>query len=184
MDNSSPGHPQKDAGSPYSGEPVFLAVGRLRKAHGVHGEIQMDVLTDFPERLKKGVTLYVGQEHQPVRVRKVRQMDQLLLIAFEGYITPEKAGELRNQIVYVNANNLPPLGEDEYYHHQLLGIRVIDEKGETLGTLNEILETGANDVYVIRRESGPELLLPAIEETILSIDLEKGEMKVHVLPGL
>jgi 16S rRNA processing protein RimM len=184
MKNTDLNQSQDNTGLPSSGEPVFLAVGRLRKAHGVQGEMQMDVLTDFPERLKKGQTLYAGDEHKPLRVCKVRSMNQVLLIAFEGYSTPEQVAELRNQIVYVNASTLPPLGEDEYYHHQLLGIRVIDETGENLGILTDILETGANDVYVIQRQSGPDLLLPAIEETILSIDLEKGEMKVHLLPGL
>lgn len=172
------------AGSPSSGEPVFLAVGRLRRAHGVRGEMQMEVLTDFPERLKPGLTLYAGEERRPVRVRRVRWQDRAILIAFEECQTPEQAAGLRNQILYVPASDLPPLEEDEYYHHQVLGLRVVDEAGHFLGTLAEILETGVNDVYVIRPERGQDILLPAIEETILEVNLAAGEMRVHLLPGL
>jgi 16S rRNA processing protein RimM len=169
---------------------VFLAVGRLRRAHGVRGEIQMDVLTDFPERIQPGASLYAGPEHTPLKVRAVRWHSAVMLIAFAGVNTPEQAAPLRNQIVFVPAGGLPPLGEDEYYHHQILGLRVIDEGGRLLGSVSTILETGANDVYVIRPEMGAagrparEILLPATEETILAVDLEKGELKVHLLPGL
>jgi 16S rRNA processing protein RimM len=176
--------PNHTAGSRPSSEPVFLAVGRLRRTHGVHGEMQMDVLTDFPERLKPGATLYAGPQHTPLRVLSVRPHDQAMLIAFEGVRTPEEAAGLRNQILYVPARDLPPLEEDEYYHHQVLGLRVVDESGLPLGKLVEILETGANDVYIIRPDIGPELLLPAIQETILKVDLQAGEMRVHLLPGL
>jgi 16S rRNA processing protein RimM len=179
-----PPEPQHPTGSPSSGEPVFLAVGRLRRAHGVNGEIQMDVLTDFPERLKPGITLYAGDDHRQVKVRRVRWHGQALLIAFEEYHTPEQAAELRNQILYVSSRDLPPLEEDEYYHPQVIGLRVIDEAGRLLGRLVEILETGANDVYVIRPERGQDILLPAIDETILAVDLETGEIRVHLLPGL
>jgi 16S rRNA processing protein RimM len=102
----------------------------------------------------------------------------------EPYNDPESAGELRNQMVYVRADDRPPLPEGEYYHHQLLGLDVVSEQGEYLGHLTQILGTGANDVYVIRPESGPELLLPAIESVVLDIDITHGEMKVRLLPGL
>jgi 16S rRNA processing protein RimM len=171
------------AGSP-TGEPVFLAVGKLRRPHGVHGEIIMDVLTDFPERLKPGKKLVVGAQHLPLQIRSVRGHDQALLISFMGYDTPEQAGELRNQILYSTTAEQPPLEEGEYYHHELIGLKVFDEQDVLLGELAEILETGANDVYVVRPELGPEILIPAIEEVVLEVNLEKKAMRVHVLPGL
>lgn len=161
-----------------------MAVGKLRRPHGVHGEIIMDVLTDFPERLKPGRKMLVGDRRLPVQIRSVRGHDQALLIAFKGYDTPEQAGELRNQILYATAADQPPLEEGEYYHHQLIGLTVFDEQGNLLGELAEIMETGANDVYVVRPESGHEILLPAIDEVILEINLEKKSMSVHLLPGL
>lgn len=176
---------QEDAaGSPPTGEPVFLAVGKLRRPHGVHGEIIMDVLTDFPERLKPGKKMLVGAQHTPVQIRSLRGHDQALLIAFEGYDTPEQAGNFRNQILYSTVSEQPPLEEGEFYHHELIGMQVYDEQGVKLGELAEIMETGANDVYVLRPEIGPEILLPAIDDVILEIDLEKKVMRVHVLPGL
>jgi 16S rRNA processing protein RimM len=173
------------SGSPSDGEPVFLVVGKLRRPHGLRGEILMEVITDFPERLKRGLEIFVGEEHRPLRIDSLRKNDQTILIAFEGFPTPEAVGEFRNQYVYVRAEDRPPLPEGEYYHHQLIGLRVVSEEGQALGTLTYIMDmAGANDVYVITPEHGPEILLPALTETILEVDLERGEMKVHLLPGL
>jgi len=172
------------SGSPKNGEPVFLVVGKLRRPHGVHGEMLMHVLSDFPERIQPGVVLYLGSERQPIVLESVRQHAQGLLVAFEGRRTPEELGEFRNQFAYVHADDRPPLPEGEYYHHQILGLRVIDEDQRLLGKVDKILENAANDVYVVRSEQGGEILLPAIDTVILDIDLENGEMHVHLLPGL
>ncbi|RPI30928.1 MAG: 16S rRNA processing protein RimM [Chloroflexota bacterium] len=166
------------------GKPSFLAVGRLRRPHGVRGEIMMDVLTDFPERLEPGVEVFVGPEHIPQRLKSLREHGMGLLVSFEDYHNPEEVGKLRNQIVYVSAANRPPLPEGEYYHHEVLGLRVVDETGDYLGTLTEIMETGANDVYIVQPDHGPEILIPVIEETVLDIDLQSGVIQLRVLPGL
>lgn len=175
---------QKPAGSPSTGEPLFLVVGKLRHAHGLHGEILMEVITDFPERIRQGKTLYIGEGHQPLIVDSRRVHAGNLLLAFDGIDTPEGIGEFRNQWVYVQASDRPPLADGEYYHHQLLGLKVVSEDGSELGQLCDILETGANDVYIVRSESGKELLLPAIESVVLEINLEENTMRVHILPGL
>jgi 16S rRNA processing protein RimM len=176
--------PSGNAGSQQKSEPVFLAVGKLRRPHGLHGEIIMDVLTDFPERLQRGVILYVGPEHRPLRLRSHRRHSNALLVAFEGYDTPEQAGELRNQLAYVTAADRPTLPEGEYYHHQLIGLKVVSEQGKVLGKVTEILATGANDVYVVRAEIGPEILIPAADEFVRAVDLERGELQVRLAPGL
>jgi len=176
--------PSGDAGSPQGGEPVFLAVGKLRRPHGLHGEIIMDVLTDFPERLHPGITLYVGPEYQPLRLRSRRWHAAALLVTFEGYDTPEQAGEYRNQMAYVTTADRPPLPEGEYYHHQLIGLKVISEQGELLGKVTEILATGANDVYVVRGEIGAEILIPAVDEFVQAVDLDRGELRVRMAAGL
>lgn len=172
------------AGSPDSGEPVFLVVGKLRKPHGLRGELRMEVITDFPERLVAGEQVYVSENHLQLRIRSVRWHDQYLLIAFEGYSEPEAVSSFRNQWVFVRGDDRPPLPDGEYYHHQLLGLQVVSDEGENLGTLIQILETGANDVYIIQPISGPELLIPATSEVILKVDLDAGSMRVHLLPGL
>lgn len=172
------------AGSSREGEPAFLAVGRLRKPHGLRGDIRMEVLTDFPERLEKGMQLYVGEEYQPMKLRSLKLQDTFVLVSFEGYDTPEQAAELRSKLVYVTSADRPSLEEGEYYHHQLIGLETVTEDGRVLGTVAEILETGANDVLVVRPVSGPEILLPMLDEVVLDVDLEAGRMVVKPLPGL
>jgi 16S rRNA processing protein RimM len=166
-------------GSPSPGESVYLAVGKLRRPHGIQGEVLMDILTDFPERLHVGKTLYAGDEHEPLRIAGVRGHDREKIMRFVGFQTPEEVGRLRNMVVYVKADSLPDLPAGEFYHHQLLGLAVVAEDGEKLGVLDHIIETGANDVYVVKTPEGKELLLPAIEEVVLRVDLEKGEVVVH-----
>jgi 16S rRNA processing protein RimM len=181
---SRPSENRESAGSSDRDEPVFLAVGRLRRSHGIRGEILMDLLTDFPERLKKGVEVFVGPEHRPLSLRSIRQHSKGLLVAFEGITTPEQAGELRNQLVTVRTSDRPALPQGEYYHHEILGLRAVTEEGELLGVVTEILETGAHDVYIVKTDSGREILLPGSQEVVPEIDLQRGELRVRLLPGL
>ena len=167
------------SGSPTPGGSTYLVVGKLRKAHGVRGEITMEVLTDFPERLRPRRQVFVGEEHRPLRITSVRWKDQLMLIAFDQYDDCDKVNVFRNQLVYTQAEKLPDLQKGEYYFHQLLGLLVKDESGNNLGRLDEILETGANDVYVVKNDEGGEFLLPVIDEVILQVKLEEGEIIVR-----
>ncbi len=167
-----------------SGQSLYLVVGKLRRPHGVRGEMLMEVITDFPERLNPGVSVFVGPDHLPLQVRSRRWHRKDLLIAFEGYDTPEEVGVFRNLYVHVRAEDCPLLPDGEYYHHQLLGMRVIDEQGNLLGVVHEILNTGANDVFVVHSSEFGEILLPYTDDVVVDIRLERGEMLVHLLPGL
>ena len=173
-----------EAGSPKVGEPEYLVVGFLRRPHGVKGEILMDVHTDFPERLKTGMTLFVGDEYQPMVIASRRPHAAGMLVRFRGVKAPEAAGQYRNTRVYVLTADRPELPEGEYYHHQLIGLNVVTDEGRDLGLLVDILETGANDVYVVRDAVGNELLLPAIPLVILEVGLADRQMRVHLLDGL
>lgn len=185
MKTTSPDAPQEPrSGSPPHGEPVFLAIGRLLRPHGVRGEILMQVLTDFPERLQPGVRVFLGEERRPIRILQLRPHGKRMILSLEGFTDRERVGELRNQVVTVRADDRPALPEGEYYHHELLGIRVVSEQGEDYGELVEIITTGANDVYVVRSPDRADLLFPAIESVILAVNLERGEMEVRPLPGL
>lgn len=166
-------------GSPVTGEPVFLAVGLFRRTHGIKGEIILDVITDFPERLKRNKTIYVGEQHEPMRISAVRNHGRNLLLMVEGYDTIEAVGKLRNRMVYSRADELPRLPKGQYYHHELFGIAVVTQDGRALGTLTDIIETGANDVYVVTAEDGAETLLPVIESVILDVDTDKKVMIVN-----
>jgi 16S rRNA processing protein RimM len=172
-------HRKERTGSPAPGEPVYLAVGKLRRPHGIKGEILMDVLTDFPERLKPGEAVYVGEEHQLLTLRSLRTNDQTLLVSFENIDDSDAAGTLRNTIVWVRSDRLPSLPEGEYYFHQLIGLQVVREDGQAIGKLVEIIETGANDVYLVRAEDGVETLIPAIPEVIVEVDLQRHLLRIN-----
>jgi len=174
---------QQPSGSP-AGEPVHLVIGFLRRPHGVRGEIIMDLHTDFPERIKSGRKVLIGEKHQPLTLDTVRPRADGLLVSFRGVDTPEDAGKFRNQWVYVKAAQVPPLPEGQHYQYELIDLDVVDENGAPLGKLAEILETGANDVYVVRDDSGREILLPAIPSVILDLDMDRRLLKVHLLEGL
>jgi 16S rRNA processing protein RimM len=107
-----------------------------------------------------------------------------LLVRLRGVDTPEEVGKYRNQWVYVKASDVPPLPEGKHYQYEMIDLDVVDENGNPLGRLVEILETGANDVYVVRDDSGKEILLPAIPSVILNVDMTQRTMKVHLLEGL
>ncbi len=166
-------------GSPTPGEPVFVLVGQLRRPHGVKGEILMEILTDFPQRLKAGMTVFIGENQQAYQITHRRAVAKGLLLTFSGFLDCDQVAVLTNKLVYVPVSTLPPLPEGEYYHHQLIGLAVIDETGAGLGRLSEIIETGSNDVYVAQSANGEELLLPALPDVILSINLEEGTMLVR-----
>jgi 16S rRNA processing protein RimM len=172
-------------GSPSVGEPgLYLAVGTLRRSHGIRGDLLLDVLTDFPERLKPGTTIYVGEKKQPLKITRRRPHNDGLLLGFEGIVNTEQTIRYRAQTVFVLAEDRPSLPEGEYYHHQIIGLNVIDESGVALGIITEIIETGANDVYVVKNEVGREILLPAIIQVLLDVNLDTKTMHVHLLEGL
>jgi 16S rRNA processing protein RimM len=179
-----PGHADKPAGSPAAGEPAFLAVGKIRRPHGVTGDVLVEIYTDFPERLQAKAKVYAGEKHFPLTIKRQRHHNDGALLNFDGFSTPEQAGRFRNQILYITTEEAAELPDGEYFYHELLGLNVNDETGEPLGEVTEIMQTGANDVYVIKNDAGRELLLPAISEVILEVDLASKSMKVHLLPGL
>ena len=173
------------SGSPSTGEPEYLLVGSLRRPHGVRGEMVMEVLTDFPERLKPETKVFVGPSRNPVVIEGTRIHGEGLLIKFEGVGTPEEAGRYRNQPVYVTAADRPPLPDGQFYEHQVIGFSVVeDESNELIGTLSGIMRTGANDVYVVARPDGSEVLLPVIASVVLKLDVGTRTVRVHLLPGL
>lgn len=173
-------------GSPSAGEPVYLAVGTLRHSHGIHGDILLNLMTDFPERLKPGTSLFVGEKKQMLKITRRRPHNDGIILGFDGISNAEQTAKYRAQTVYVKAEDRPALPEGEYYHHQIIGLTVLDESGVSLGVIAEIIETGANDVYVVQNADHPprEILIPAIKQVLLEVNLEAKTMRVHLLPGL
>jgi 16S rRNA processing protein RimM len=173
-----------NSGSPSPGEPEYLVVGVLRRPHGLKGELIMEVITDFPERLKSGTTVYVGAGHTATIIGTARHHPEGLLIKFVSLDTPEEAAGLRRQEVYVKSADRPPLPNGMYYHHELIGFTVVNEKNELIGTLSEILQTGANDVYVVSQDEGGEVLLPAIASVVLRVERETRQIRIREMLGL
>lgn len=178
------GHARRPAGSPAAGEPVFLVIGKVRRPHGVTGDVLVEVYTDFPERLQVKTKVFAGQDRIPLTIRRQRFHNDGVLLAFDGFTTPEQVGRFRNQMLYIQTENAAKLSEGTYYYHELIGLSVVDEAGTSLGKIMEIIQTGANDVYVVKNDDGHEILLPAIAEVILNVDLELKSVKVHLLAGL
>lgn len=164
---------QHDAGSLTPGEPVYLAVGRLRRPHGIKGEIILEVLSDSQEYFEPGNILFAGETYIPMVLDGVRPHDKLLIIHFANVNTPEDATNYTNQLAYVPISVLKALPEGQYYFYQLIGLKAVDHLGENLGILTEIIQTGAVPVYVVTSENGKEQLFPALPEVVISVRLKE-----------
>lgn len=164
----------------------ILQVGVIATTHGVRGEVKVYPTTDDVSRFKslKEVLLDNGREKICLEIEGVKFFKQMVILKLKGIDTLEDAARYRQAGLYVTRENAVKLGRDEYFIADLMGLEVYDEKGQLLGSLEDVIETGANDVYVIRMTDGRELLLPAIRQCVLDVDVERGRMKVHVLEGL
>jgi len=165
-------------------EPRYLAVGKITRPHGVRGELRVEVLTDYPERLASMPTLYLGGDHRLVKVLGIRPHHKALLVTLEGCADRDAADRLRGSILYVAADDAMQLKPDEYYEYQVEGLGVVTEGGESLGEIAEVFTApGANDVFVVHGPLG-ELLIPAIEDVVIDIDPDAGRVVVRPMPGL
>ncbi len=174
------------AGSPSEkSEPVYLAVGLLRRPHGVRGEIMLETYTDQTEIFTSGASFYLGDDYLPKKLASARRHKQGILVSFEGIADRDEIGRFRNTSLYAKEADLPTLPDGEFYDHEIIGLEVIiEESGKSLGFIKEILKTGANDVYVIESEQGSDILLPAIPSVVLDIDLGQQQMSINLLDGL
>jgi 16S rRNA processing protein RimM len=173
-----------NSGSAIYSEPEFLLIGYLGRPHGINGEILMYLQTDFPERIEKGETYFVGDNHQPHILKNTRHHNKGLIIKFSEYQHRDQVDVIKNSGVFVKTDSLPPLEDGKYYLHQILGLDVKTEDGAEIGKLESHIETGANFVYLIRSHDGKERFIPAIDDVILSVDLETKVMTVRLLDGL
>jgi 16S rRNA processing protein RimM len=164
-------------------EPRFLAIARVVKPWGVHGDLKLEVLTGFPDQVERLKRVYLGSKAVPHDVARFHWHGDELLLQLADVRDRNAAERLRDQLVQIPRGEAVPLKPGEYYEHQILGLYVTTSEGEPLGQVVEVLATGANDVYVVRGPRG-EVLLPARIEVVRSIDLEAGRMTVTLLPGL
>lgn len=176
-----PAHQEQTTGST---EPEFLLVGRIARPHGVRGEVGMKLMTQHPEHLMTLKTLFVGSDHEPYQVARMRRHHDGMIIHFAEITDRDQAEALRGLMVYISIKDAVPLEDGEYYLYQIEKMRVVSDEDEELGRITGLIETGANDVYVITTPDGKELLLPAIPDVIKKVDVDNGIMTVHLLEGL
>lgn len=163
-----------------------LQVGVITSTHGVRGEVKVFPTTDDPNRFKrlKEVILDTGKEELVLEIEGVKFFKQFVILKFKGFDNINDIEKYRQKSLYVTRKNAVRLRRDEYFIADLIGLKVLDEQEAQIGVLKDVMETGANDVYIIEMTDGRELLLPAIKQCILNVDVENGFMQVHILEGL
>jgi len=193
---TSPARRQRPAGGTtyfHRNEEVFvpdgyLAIGRVITAHSLHGEVRVELFTDFPERFASGTAILVGTELQKTAVEAVRPHKNGLLLKLAGIDDRTHAEALRGIWLFVAEHQAVALEADTYWVHEIIGMTVETESGAVLGTVTDVIFTGANEVYVVEQPAGEEkkkeLLLPAIADVVRSVDVAQKRMVVHLLPGL
>ncbi len=164
----------------------LLQVGIITSTHGVRGEVKVYPTTDDPRRFRRlrEVVLDTGKEKMNLEIEGVKFFKQFVILKFKGLDNINDIEKYRQKSLYVTRKNAVRLQRDEYFIADLIGLKVQDEDGKELGTVKDVIETGANDVYEVEMADGKSLLLPAIKQCILNVDVENGTMQVHVLEGL
>lgn len=156
-----------------------MNIATIIKPHGLNGELVVEFSSDIPENILPGAELFIGKKQLSATVSGIRRMNQRYLLKLEGTTSREVAEALRGDTVYMRAADVPALPPDEYYFHQLIGLAVEQSDGEHIGVLSEIIQTGANDVYVVTPESGKDVLFPVIQSVVKEIDIEKGKIIIE-----
>jgi len=164
----------------------WIVVGTVTRPHGVRGEVKVLPLTDMPGRFRDLDEVAVEDRsgtRRSLRVDRVRFQGKWVLVHFAGVDGREKAADLAGARILVHRSKAVPLPPGRYYHADIIGLAVRTDEGRDLGRVEEIWETGSNDVYVVRGE-GREVLVPAIESVVRRVDLEEGILVIHAMEGL
>ncbi|MGE3270597.1 MAG: ribosome maturation factor RimM [Chloroflexota bacterium] len=190
--------PHADAAGP--DDERYLIVARVLRAHGTQGDLACEIITEFPQRFRRTKRVFLTPAQGPARLEpragatpKPHEVTQARLVQHRGFpeviltlegVTDRDAAEaLRGWLVQVPESESWKLPRGRFYWHEIIGLRVVTTEGEQIGTVTDILETGANDVYVVKADGG-ERLIPAIKQVVTEIAPERGEMIVALIPGL
>ena len=161
-------------------------VGVITSTHGVRGEVKVFPTTDDASRFKKlkQVILDNGKERRDLEIASVKFFKNMVILKFKGIDNINDVEKYKQSPLFVTRENAVPLGDNEYFIADLIGLKVSSDEGEDLGEIVDVLQTGANDVYIIKKKGMDDLLVPAIKDCIKEISIEEGTMLVHLLPGL
>jgi 16S rRNA processing protein RimM len=173
--------PPPEADPPLADTPGYVAVGRVLGPWGLRGDVKVEPLTDFPQRFAAGGRVCAGGVSYVIERGRWQRGHVFLKLA--GIDSANAAEALRQQLLEVPEDELRPLGEGQYYHFQILGLEVRTTAGEVLGRVEQIISTGSNDVFVVRGPRG-EVLIPAVDDVVKSVDPAAGRIEVEVVEGL
>ena len=164
----------------------LLQVGAITQTHGIRGEVKVFPTTDDVNRFKKlkNVILDTGKEKLDLEIESVKFFKQFVILKFKGFDNINDIERYKGKNLYVTRENAVRLRRNEYFIADLIDINVYNEDDGLLGVLTDVITTGANDVYEVILEDGREVLIPAIKQCILEVDIEERKMKVHLLEGL
>ena len=162
----------------------FLETGKITGTHGLKGEVRVQPWADSPEFLSEFDELYFDKGAEKIEITASRVHKHMLIMKIKGMDSVEDAEKLRNKVLYMNRDDVA-LEDGAYFIQDLLGLAVVDDdSGETLGQLDDVSETGANDVYHVKTPGGRVVLIPVIPDVVRDIDLEKGEIRIFKMKGL
>ncbi len=163
----------------------YFVIGKIVNTQGIRGDVRILPQTDDVTRFEKleTVEIFRGNETRKLTIEKVWYHKNFVVIKFEEIETMNDAEKIKDFLVRIDRKDAVPLDEDEYFITDLIGVKVITDENETLGTIKDVIVTGANDVYVVKTD-GKDVLLPAIKQCILNVDMEKREMLIHLMKGL
>jgi 16S rRNA processing protein RimM len=164
----------------------FLRVGVISSTHGIRGEVKVYPTTDDPERFLDldEVILDTGREHKILEIEGVKFFKNQVILKFKGYDNINDIEKYLKKDLLVDREHAVELGENENFIADLIDMEVVTDEGKVLGTLTDVIETGANDVYAVKTPEGKEILLPAIRDCILDVNVDEKRMTVHVMEGL
>lgn len=164
----------------------FLQIGVVSSTHGIKGEVKVFPTTDDVNRYKKLKEVYLdtGKERLTLHPESVKFFKQFVILKFKEFNNINEVEQYRNKSLLVDRDHAVKLKKDEYFIADLIGLKVMTDEDTELGELKDVLQTGANDVYIVEMQDGKEVLLPAIKECVLKVDMEAGIVLVHVMDGL
>lgn len=160
-----------------------LEVGKIVNTHGLRGEVKILPWTDYPEVFEDIKEIYLP-DGRKLNIKSVKYQKNNIIVKLDGINFIDEAEKLKGMVITAERDQLAELEEGTYYVADLIGLEVITDEGELIGKISDVLRTGANDVYEVKREGGKNLLLPVIDSVVKNVDIEDGKVLVHLMEGL
>lgn len=164
----------------------YITVGEIVNTQGIKGEVRVLPTTDFPERFQQTKQIYALQQgkRQLLNIERVWEHKQFIIVKFQEVADMTAAEKLKGSLLQVTRSQLTELPKESFYVFDIVGLKVIDDQGQELGVVADVLCTGANDVYVVKRDEGKDILIPALKSVVKKIDIPTGIMEVALPEGL